>query len=234
MSNLATDITNSPLFGIIITILAFEIGIFINRKTKMLIFNPLLIAIAIIITFLVTLNIDYDSYNKGGEIITLILGPATVAFAIPLYRQLKVLKENLKVIILGIGSGCIASAISIFTLAKIFKFSPDLYYSLIPKSITTTIGMGIVEELGGHPSVVVPVIIITGIVGAIIATTICRICKIKDSVAVGLAMGTAAHAIGTTRAMEIGEIEGAMSSLAIVVAGLMTVIIAPIAAVLIK
>ena len=156
------------------------------------------------------------------------LTPATVCLAIPLYEQIELLKNNIKAIVLGIMSGAIASLGSVFILSKVFQLSHEQYVTLLPKSITTAIGMGISEELGGIVTITVAVIIITGIVGNIIAEGVCRIFKIEEKVAKGLAIGSSSHAIGTVKAMEMGEIEGAMSSLAIVVSGVITVVMASV------
>ncbi|SHG92012.1 LrgB family protein [Tepidibacter thalassicus] len=221
------DLINTPLFGILISIIAFEFGIFINKKTKLAIFNPLLISILTIIIFLLKFNINLSVYNKGANFISFFLSPATVILAVPLYKQLNILKSNLIPILIGISIGCITAIISVSFLIKLFNISNDIGLSLIPKSITTPIGIEVSRQIGGIPSITVVAIIITGILGAIIAPVVCKIFKIKNKIAVGIAIGTSSHALGTTKAMEIGEIEGAMSSLSIGIAGLITVFLAP-------
>lgn len=218
----------SLFFGVVISIAGYEIGLFLKRKLKSPIFNPLLISILFVIGVLLIFKIDYEVYNEGAKYLSYLLTPATVCLAIPLYEQIELLKNNIKAIVLGIMSGAIASLGSVFILSKVFQLSHEQYVTLLPKSITTAIGMGISEELGGIVTITVAVIIITGIVGNIIAEGICRIFKIEEKVAKGLAIGSSSHAIGTVKAMEMGEIEGAMSSLAIVVSGLITVIMASV------
>ena len=221
-------IENSVFFGAAISLIAYEIGLLLKRKFKMAIFNPLLIAIIAVMGALSVLGIDYDTYNQGGQYISYLLTPATVCLAVPLYQQLELLKKNLKAVIIGIVSGVLASMVSVLLLAKLFGLTHEQYVTLLPKSITTAIGMGVSEELGGIVTITVAVIIITGVLGNMIAETVLKIARIEEPIAKGLALGTSAHAIGTAKAMELGEIEGAMSSLAIAVAGLLTVITASV------
>lgn len=169
-------------------------------------------------------RIDYEEYNEGAKYISYLLTPATVCLAVPLYEQLSLLKKNFMAVAVGILSGVLASLVSVLALAKLFDLNHQQYVTLLPKSITTAIGMGVSEELGGLVTITVAVIVITGILGNVIAEFICKIFKIHEPIAKGLALGTASHAIGTAKAMEMGQIEGAMSSLAIAVAGLLTVI----------
>lgn len=223
---------NSATMGVVISLLAYELGVFLKKKTKKAIFNPLLIAIILVIIFLLIFNIDYDSYNLSAKYLSYLLTPATVSLAIPLYQQLDLLKKNLMAILIGISAGVVTSLVAIFAMALAFSLSYEEYVTLLPKSITTAIAMGVSEELGGYVTITVAAILITGVFGNIIATVSCKIFRIKNPISQGLAIGTSAHAMGTTKAMEMGEIEGAMSSLAIVVAGLLTVILASVFAML--
>ena len=154
--------------------------------------------------------------------------PATVSLAVPLYRQIELLKNNIKAVAAGILSGVLASMVGVYILARAFHLNSQLYVTLLPKSITTAIGMGVSEELGGLVTITVAVIIITGVLGNVIAEAVLKVAKIEEPIAKGLALGTSAHAIGTSKAMELGPVEGAMSSLAIAVAGLLTVIAASV------
>ena len=219
---------NSVFWGAAISLLAYELGLLLKRKFRMAIFNPLLIAIICVIGVLAVLNVDYESYDEGGKYISYLLTPATVSLAVPLYQQLTLLRKNLKAVAAGILSGVLASLVSIFLLAKLFQLSHEEYVTLLPKSITTAIGMGVSEELGGIVTITVAVIIITGVLGNMTGDIVCRLFRIQEPVAKGLALGTSAHAIGTAKAMELGEVEGAMSSLAIAVAGLLTVVAASV------
>jgi len=215
---------NSAFFGVVISILGYEIGLFLKKKFNNGIFNPLLISILFVMASLVIFKVDFESYNNGAKYLSYLLTPATVCLAIPLYEQLDLLKNNFKAIILGIFSGVAASLISVFLFALLFQFTHEQYVTLLPKSITTAIGMGISEEINGIVTITVAVIIVTGIIGNILAEVICKVFHIHEPIAKGIAIGTSSHAIGTAKAMEIGEIEGAMSGLAIAVAGLFTVI----------
>lgn len=219
-------ITESVFFGAVISFLGYEIGLLLKRKFKSAIFNPLLMGIICVMGILAVLGVDYEAYNEGAKYISYLLTPATVCLAVPLYEQMHLLKRNIKAVAAGILSGVAASMVSVWLLAKLFSLSHQQYVTLLPKSITTAIGMGVSQELGGVVTITVAVIIITGVLGNIIADGICRIFKITDPIAKGLALGTSAHAIGTSKAMEMGEVEGAMSSLAIAVAGILTVIAA--------
>ena len=216
--------TNSLFFGAAISLLAYEVGLLLRKKFKKAIFNPLLIGILCVIGVLAICNIKYDSYNAGGQYISYLLTPATVCLAVPLYEQLSLLKKNLIAVAAGIVSGVLASLVSVLLLCKLFQFSHKEYVTLLPKSITTAIGMGVSQELGGDVTITVAVIIVTGVLGNICAESVCRIFRITHPVAKGIAIGTSAHAIGTAKAMEMGEIEGAMRSLSIVIAGICTMV----------
>lgn len=227
---------NSIYFGVLISLIGYGLGLIIKSKVKMLIrnpllnsilmaiLNPLLISIIFVIIVLLTFNVDYESYNNGAKYLSYFLTPATVCLAIPLYQQLELLKGNFKAILGGIIAGTITSMGSILLLSMLFQLNREQYITLLPKSVTTAIGMGISEELGGIVTITVAVIIITGILGNMTGEFVCKIFRIKEPIAKGIALGTSAHAIGTVKAMEIGEVEGAMSSLAIAVAGLVTVL----------
>ena len=225
-------ISMSEVWAVVISLLAYELGFILQKKTKWAIFNPLLIAMLLVISFLTIFQIDYSIYQEKTKYISFLLTPATVCLAIPLYEKMQILKKNWKAIMVGIGVGVLTSMGSIVCLAKLMKISYEQYVTLLPKSITTAIGIGVVNEFGGYETITVATIILTGIVGNICAEPICRIFKIKNPIAKGVAIGTGAHVIGTTKAMEMGEIEGAMSSLSIVVAGMMTVILAPLFAII--
>lgn len=217
-------VLNSATLGFVISLLAYEIGLAIKKKWKLAILNPLLISILLVIGVLILFGVDYDSYNASAQYLSYLLTPATVCLAIPLYIQLDVLKKNVVAIMVGILSGVAASMGSILTMAMAFGLSHKEYVTLLPKSITTAIGMGVSEELGGYVTISVATIIITGVLGNIFAESVCKLFRIRHAVSRGLAIGTAAHAVGTAKAMEMGEVEGAMSSLAIVVCGLCTVV----------
>lgn len=217
-------LTNSVYFGVVLTLACYQIGLYVKKKVKFSIANPLLIAALLIICVLLALGIDYESYKKSVNVISFFLTPATVCLAIPLYRQLELLKKYPKAIFGGIGAGVLTAMISIYLLSLAFGLNHAQYVTLLPKSITTAIGMGVSEKMGGIVTITVVSISITGIFGNVIAEAFLRLLKIEEPIAKGVAIGTASHALGTAKAMEMGEIEGAMSSLSIVVTGILTVI----------
>ncbi len=214
---------SSVFFGVFVTLAAYFLGLKVKEKTGLAIMNPLLIAIVLVMLLLRGLDIDYAAYNQSARLVSSLLTPATVCLAVPLYEQLQLLKRHKAAILTGVISGVLTSLICVLVLAMLFGLDHAAYVTLLPKSITTAIGMGVSEQLGGHVSITVAVIIITGVIGNMIAESVCRAFHITDPIARGVAIGTASHAIGTTKAMEMGEVEGAMSSLSIVVAGVLTV-----------
>lgn len=216
----------SVFLGVILSLAAYGMGTLLKRWFKMTIFNPLLIAVVITIVVLLALDLDYETYYEGAKYISYLLTPATVCLAIPLYEQIEMLKKHKGAIVIGICSGVLTSLLSIFVLCLLFGLDHKQYVTLLPKSITTAIGMGVSEELGGYVTITVTVIVITGVFGNMIASTVCKIFCIEEPVARGIAIGSSSHAIGTVKAMEMGEIEGAMSSLSIAVAGVLTVVAA--------
>ena len=215
---------NSVFFGAVISFLGYELGLILKKRFKAAILNPLLIWIIAVIAVLLLLRVDYDSYNEGAQYISYLLTPATVCLAVPLYEQLTLLRKNFRAVVAGLISGVLASLVSVLLMALLFRLDHQQYVTLLPKSITTAIGMGVSEEMGGIVTITVAVIIITGILGNMIAEAVFKCFRIEEPIARGLALGNAAHAIGTAKAMELGPVEGAMSSLAIAVAGLLTVI----------
>lgn len=218
----------SPLVSILISLVAYQIGVFIYRKTKITLLNPLLLGIIFVISILVIFDIPLNEYNKGTEIITFFLAPATVVLAVPLYNQIETLKKNIVPILFGITVGSTSAILSVIFLSKLVNLEKDVLISILPKSITTAIGIEITKALNADTALTIVAIVSTGIVGAAIGPTICKWSKIDNSIAKGVAIGTASHAVGTSKAIEIGEVEGAMSGLAIGVAGIVTVFLIPL------
>ncbi len=217
-------ITTSIFFGTALTLVAYFVGAFIKDKTKLEICNPILIAIGIVIVVLTVFEIDYDAYNQTASHISYFLTPATICLAIPLYRQFQILRENVAAIVGGVVTGVLASCISTLGIAVALSLTQEEYLTMLPKSITTAIGLPLSEELGGIGDITVALIILTGIFGNLIAVSVLKVFRIKNPIAKGIAIGSSSHAVGTVRAMEIGEIEGAMSSLSIALSGVITVI----------
>lgn len=216
-------LTTSVFFGVFISLLSYGIGCLLKKKLKWSVLNPLLISIILTIVFLLVLKVDYAAYYEGAKYISYLLTPATVALAIPLYEQFELLKKNWLAVLLGVCSGALTSMGSVLILSLLFGFDHTSYVTFLPKSITTAIGMGVSEELGGYVSLTVAVIIVTGVLGNVMAEAVCHIFRITEPIAKGIGIGSASHAVGTAKAMEMGEVEGAMSSLSIVVSGVLTV-----------
>lgn len=215
--------TQSVFGGAFLSLFFYEAGVLCKRKWKKSFFNPLLISVILTILFLLICKIPYPVYKESAKYLSYLLTPATVCLAIPLYEQFELLKKNALAIMAGIVSGMLTSLLMVLVFAVVFHFTHEEYVTFLPKSITTAIGMGVSEQLGGYVAITVAVIIMTGVIGNIIAEPVCRLFKITDPVAKGIGIGSASHAIGTARAMEMGEIEGAMSGLSIAVSGVLTV-----------
>ncbi|QZY55606.1 LrgB family protein [Crassaminicella profunda] len=220
-------IIENPFFGLCLSLIAFLIGIQINKKLKHPALNPLLIGIIIIICFLKITHIDYSIYYEQNKILNFLLGPATVVLAVPLYKNIEILKENLKAVSIGVLLGTITSIISVVYMASFLGANDKILLSMTPKAVTAPIAMEVSRVLGGIPSLTAGLVAITGIFGACFAPEILRLFKIKNKIAIGIAIGTTTHALGTTRAFQEGEVQGAMSSLSIGLAGLITALVAP-------
>ncbi|MBE6885601.1 MAG: LrgB family protein [Ruminococcaceae bacterium] len=215
---------SSVFFGVVLTLAGYGVGALLKKKLRLAIFNPILIGALLCIGVLLLTGVDYETYRSGAQYISYLLTPATVCLAIPLYRQLNLLKRYPLAILLGITAGVLISLSTILALSALMGLDHASYVTLLPKSITTAIGIGVSEELGGYVSLTAVVIIITGVLGNILAGGVCKLFRITEPVARGVAIGTASHAIGTSKAMEMGQVEGAMSGLSIVVSGLLTVV----------
>lgn len=217
---------NSATIGMVISLLGYEVGLYLKRKFNYALCNPLLISILFVMGFLGIFHVSYESYHQSAQYLSYLLTPATVCLAIPLYMELNMLKDNIVAILAGIFAGVLTSAAVILLGAILFHLNHAQYATLFPKSITTAMGMDIAKELGGYVAITVVLISMTGVFGNIIAESLCKVLHITNPIAKGVGIGTAAHAVGTARAMEMGEVEGAMSGLALVIAGLCTLIVA--------
>ncbi len=217
---------NSVFFGVMISLVSYAIGMWLKRKTGWALMNPLFVSIVLVIATLLLFNISYDSYKQGSNIITYLLTPATVCLAVPLYQQVELLKRNFKALMAGMLAGVLASLGCILLMALLLGLDHATYVTFLPKSITTAIGIGVSEELGGIVPVTVVCIVVTGVLGNVFAEKFLKIIHVTNPIAKGIAIGSAAHAVGTAKAMEMGAVEGSMSSLSIVVCGIMTVVLA--------
>jgi predicted murein hydrolase (TIGR00659 family) len=222
----------STFFGIFITLFFYGTATALKQKIKHPLMNPMLLAIVFTILFLRLFGIEYQAYNNSAKYISYLMTPATVCLAVPLYRQLDTLKKNFKAVMFGITSSVIITMLSVLAFARFFGLSRSSYVTMLPKSITTPIGIGVAEELGGYVAITVASIVISGILGNIFAETVCNVFGIREPVAKGIAIGCSSHALGTVKALEMGEVEGAMSSLSIALAGILTVAAASVFATL--
>ena len=219
------QVTSSPLFGIALSVAAFSVGLWVNRRTKLSIANPILIAIPLVIACLTLTGVPLADYQRGGEVINMLLGPATAALALSIYRQREILKENFLPVLLGCLAGCCASVGSTLALCRIFGLDQALTASLVPKSVTSPIAVELSAQGGGIAAVTIVVVIFTGICGAALAPGFLKLLRVEDPMAAGVAIGTASHGIGTARALQMGKVQGAMSGVAIGVSGIITVLL---------
>lgn len=223
----------SVYLGVLLTLGTYGIGMWLRKLTGWGIFNPLLVATLLSIAFLCICDIPYGTYARGADAISYLLTPATICLAVPLYEQMEHLKRNSRAVATGVTAGVLSSMLTILLLVLLLNMDHKAYVTMLPKSITTAIGMTISEELGGNTPVTIMIIVITGIVGNIMSERFLKIIRIKEPIAKGIAIGSASHVIGTAKAMEMGQTEGAMSSLAIVTSGIITVVVASVFASLI-
>ena len=216
--------TKSPFFGVALSVAAFWIGVKLQKKTGLVLCNPLLVAVTLVVGVLLVLGIPYEHYNQGGSLINLFLAPATACLAVAIYSKVRLLKENWLPILVGCAVGSAVSMGSVLGLCRLFRLDEVMAASLLPKSVTTPIAVSVSQAHGGIPSITVVAVLLTGIMGSILAPLLIRLFRVKDPVVAGLSIGACSHAIGTSKALELGETEGAMSGLAIGVCGLVTVI----------
>ena len=216
------------VWGVTLTLAAFALGTWINKKTGQAICNPLLLGSIFVIVFLSLVQIPVAEYKKSVQIISYLLLPATVSLAVPLYEQWQTMKKNALAVICGIAAGSLTSMLSVLAVGTLLKLDPVLTASMMTKSVTTAIGVEVAAELGGIGSLAGALIVLTGIIGNLSATALCRIAGLSDPIARGVAIGTGSHAVGTAKALQMGPVEGAVSSLSIAVAGVLTAIICPI------
>ena len=227
---MAEFIGSIGVWGVTVTLAAFALGTWLNKKTRQAIFNPLLLGSIFVIIFLSLVQIPFAEYKQSVSVLNYLLLPATVSLAVPLYEQWLPMKKNAKAVLCGILAGSLTSMVSIIAISWVMKLDPVLSASLMPKSVTTAIGAEVAQELGGLSSLAGGIIVLTGIIGNLSAAAMCRICKLHDPIARGVAIGTASHAIGTARALQMGRVEGAVSSLSIAVAGILTAALCPVLA----
>ena len=215
------------IFPLILTLAAFRIGQLCQQKWKKPIFNPTLIGMILVIAFLLITGMNTEGYTTGMRKMSWLMTPATICLAIPMYEQFQVLKKSLKAILAGVCAGALSCMLVVAAVGLLLEFEQSILISLLPKSVTTAIGVSLSELFGGMGGVTTAAIIVTGIGGNMMGPTLCKLFGITDPVEQGVAFGTAAHVIGTAKANEISELTGAASSLSLVVAGLLTAAFMP-------
>lgn len=220
------EFLNSPFFGLTLSLGIYIFCKFLSDKTNLAILNPLLITTVLIIAILTIFDIPLEAYNQGGDIISIFLAPATTVLAYSIYKQITLLKKNFIPIAIGCLAGSITSMGSTYLLCRLFGIDSLITASMIPKSVTTPIAMEVSTTLSGIPSITVAAVVVTGIFGSMACPILIKVFRIKNKVAAGVAIGTCSHAAGTSKAIELGEIEGAMSGIAIGISGILTVLIA--------
>lgn len=220
----------SQFFGLFLSLAFFQLARWLNRKAGREVISPLLFATLLCIAVLLVFDIDFEVYNRGAQYLDVLLTPATICLAIPLYRQYELLRRNAVAVLAGSVAGVAAHMAGCLLMLAVFRLEAAEFITLLPKSITTAIGKSLSAELGGYPAITMATIMITGLFGAAIAPALLRLFRVRDPLAQGLAIGTASHAAGTSTAVQMGEAQGAASSLAIVVTGLLTVVTAPLLA----
>lgn len=219
-------VLQSPLFGIVLSVGAYWLGHKIQRKTRIAVLNPLMLAIAFVIAVLAAFDIPLEVYDQGGDMISAFLAPATCVLGLSVYRQFHMLRKHLLPVAVGCTVGSAVSVGSVFGLCRLFGLDEAMTASLLPKSVTTPIALGISGQLGGYIPVTVAAVMLTGILGAVLCPVLLRLVPKAHPVAAGVSIGACSHALGTTRALQLGEVQGAMSGIAIGVCGLFTVLLA--------
>jgi predicted murein hydrolase (TIGR00659 family) len=226
---MAEFLSELSLFPLVLTMGAFQIGLWCQKKWRSPVFNPILIAVILVICALLLTGYSVENYQAGTACITWLLTPATVCLALPLYEQLKVLRKSLPAILSGVVSGTVTALVSIVGLCRLFQLDTAISVSILPKSITTAMGIVLSEQNGGIPALTTMAIMITGILGSLTGATLCKLLKLDAPIPQGVALGTASHVVGTTKATEMGQLQGAVSSLSLAIAGILTAILFPIA-----
>ena len=218
-------IFNTPYFGLVLCIATYLIGVWVQKKTGWMLANPLLIAVLLSVGVILLLDVPFEWFNRGGSIIQMMLGPVTALLALGVYNQRAVLKEYFVPVLAGCFAGSVTSIVSVVGLCRVFGVDKAVAAALMPKSCTTPIALSIAESHGGLAAIAAFAVLIAGVTGALCAPLFSKWFGIKDPVAQGLATGACSHALGTTKAREMGELQGAMSSIAIGICGMISVVI---------
>lgn len=220
------ELTSSPFFGIALTVVAYWIGVKAQKKTGLVICNSMIVTVALLIAVLLVFHIPYEDYYQGGSLINMFLGPATACMAVTVYAKIDLLKKNWLPVLAGCLAGTLTAIGSILLMSRLFGLDKAFTVSLLPKSVTTPIATAVSEGHGGIVPITVAAVIVTGILGNLVSPLLIKLFRIKDPMAAGLGIGTCSHALGTAKALELGETEGAMSGLAIGISGIFTALLA--------
>ncbi len=219
---MAEALLTSPFFGIVLSCVAWCFGLWVQKKTRSFLLNPLLVAVILMLLVLVVFRIPYEDYRPGGDWISLMLEPVTAVLALNVYRQRALLKEYFIPVVVGCLAGCLTSIGSIWLLCRLLALDSVITASLLPKSVTSAIALAISESGGGIQSITIASVMLSGIMGAVLAPLFAKVFRVTDPVAEGVAIGACSHALGTTKALELGQLQGAMSSISICICGLIT------------
>jgi len=217
---------NTPFFGIVLSMFAYFIGQKVQKKVKFPLFNTMLVAGFLIIGVLLALNVSHETYNQGGSVLSMMVNPATMCLSLGIYDKWAMLKKNAVPVLVGCTVGVVSAVGSVWVMCRLFGVDRSVTASLLPKSVTMPIASAIAESHGGIVSITIAAVIVAGLIGNIGAPFFVKLFRVKDPLAVGLAVGASSHALGTAKAMEIGKTEGAMSGLAIALCGVMTAVVA--------
>ena len=222
------DFLSISILPVLLTLLAFRLGQFLQQKTKSPVFNPILVAVILVLLFLKGTGMALADYQQGASMLSWLMTPATVSLAISMYEQFQVLRKNTPVILAGVAAGAVSCLILVLGFGILARFDRVLILSLLPKSVTTAIGVPLSQIAGGMAPITTAAIILTGITASILGPWLCRLFRLTDDISRGVAFGTAGHVIGTAKANELSPLTGAVSSLSLVVAGLLTAILMPL------
>lgn len=223
-----TELLSIPIFPVVLTLLAYRLGAAMQKKLKSPLCNPILIAVILVLVFLSATGMELKTYQAGTSLLSWLMTPATVCLAISMYEQFQILRRNTCIILASVAAGAISCLAMVILFSLLFRFSPELTASLLPKSVTTAIGVPLTQMIGGLPSITTAAIILSGITASVLGPTLCRLFRLTNEIAQGAAFGTAGHVIATAKAMELSKLTGAASSLSLVVAGLLTAILLPV------
>lgn len=223
-----SELLSIGILPVALTLGAYRFGLFLQKKLRSPMANPILIAVILVLAFLGITGMDTQTYQEGTAYLSWLMTPATICLAIPMYEQLQILRKNLKAVLAGVASGAIGCVVMVLAVCLLSGFDRELTISLLPKSVTSAIGVPLSELGGGIASLTTAVIILTGILASILGTACCRLFHLTDPIARGVAFGTAGHVIGTSKANELDPLTGAVSSLSLVVAGLLTAVLFPL------